>query len=277
MAATKPTSRGAVRGIAAAAAPADAKTPLPHARTRPGPVATSGGASTGDRPRGQARSAGGAMRVLVIDVGGTNVKVLATGQRQSRRIPSGPTMTAEEMVAGIKPLVADWKYDVVSIGYPGAVIGGWPLHEPKNLGGGWVGFDFRKAFGCPVKIVNDAAMQALGSYEGGRMLFLGLGTGLGSAMIVDGILEPMELAHLPYKKGRTYEEYLGRQALKSLGKKRWRRHVADIVERFKAALEADYIVLGGGNAKKVGELPPGARLGANTNAFVGGFRLWEEP
>jgi polyphosphate glucokinase len=186
-------------------------------------------------------------------------------------------MTAEEMVAGIKPLVADWKYDVVSIGYPGAVIGGWPLHEPKNLGGGWVGFDFRKAFGCPVKIVNDAAMQALGSYEGGRMLFLGLGTGLGSAMIVDGILEPMELAHLPYKKGRTYEEYLGRQALKSLGKKRWRRHVADIVERFKATLEADYIVLGGGNAKKAGELPPGARLGANTNAFVGGFRLWEEP
>jgi polyphosphate glucokinase len=216
------------------------------------------------------------MRVLVIDVGGTNVKVLATGQRQPRRIPSGPTMTAEEMVAGVKPLVADWKYDVVSIGYPGVVIGGRPLHEPRNLGGEWMAFDFRQAFGCPVKIVNDAAMQALGSYEGGRMLFLGLGTGLGSAMIVDGILEPMELAHLPYKKGRTYEEYLGRQALKRLGKKRWRRHVADVVERFKAALEADYIVLGGGNAKKVGELPPGARLGANANAFGGGFRLWEE-
>jgi polyphosphate glucokinase len=216
------------------------------------------------------------VRVLVIDVGGTNVKVLATGQRQPRRIPSGPTMTAEEMVAGIKPLVADWKYDVVSIGYPGVVIGGRPLHEPRNLGGGWVGFDFRKAFGCPVQIVNDAAMQALGSYEGGRMLFLGLGTGLGSGMIVDGLLEPMELAHLLYKKGRTYEDYLGRQGLKRLGKKRWRRHVADVVERFKVALEADYIVLGGGNAKKVGELPPGARLGANTNAFVGGFRLWEE-
>jgi polyphosphate glucokinase len=185
-------------------------------------------------------------------------------------------MTAEEMVAGVKPLVADWKYDVVSIGYPGAVIGGRPLHEPKNLGGGWVGFDFRKALGGPVKIVNDAAMQALGGYEGGRMLFLGLGTGLGSAMIVDGILEPMELAHLPYIKGRTYEDYLGRQALKRLGKKRWRRHVADVVERFKVALEADYIVLGGGNAKKVGKLPLGARLGANANAFVGGFRLWEE-
>jgi polyphosphate glucokinase len=216
------------------------------------------------------------MRVLVIDVGGTNVKVLATGQRQPRRIPSGPTMTAEEMVAGVKPLVADWKYDVVSIGYPGAVIGGRPLHEPKNLGGGWMGFDFRKAFGYPVKIVNDAAMQALGSYEGGRMLFLGLGTGLGSAMIVDGILEPMELAHLPYKKGRTYEDYVGLRGLKRLGKKRWRRHVADVVERFKVALEANYIVLGGGNAKKVGELPQGARLGANTNAFAGGFRLWEE-
>jgi hypothetical protein len=185
-------------------------------------------------------------------------------------------MTADEMVAGVTSLVTDWEYDVVSIGYPGAVIGGQPLHEPWNLGGGWMGFDFSEAFGCPVKIVNDAAMQALGSYEGGRMLFLGLGTGLGSAMIVDGFLEPMELAHLPYKKGRTYEGYLGRQALKRLGKKRWRRHVADVVERFKVALAADYIVLGGGNAKKVGEPPPGARLGANANAFVGGFRLWEE-
>jgi polyphosphate glucokinase len=216
------------------------------------------------------------MRVLVIDVGGTNVKVLATGRRQPRRFASGPTMTPEEMVAGVKPLVADWKSEVVSIGYPGAVIGGRPLHEPRNLGGGWMGFDFSKAFGCPVKIVNDAAMQALGSYEGGRMLFLGLGTGLGSAMIVDGVLEPMELAHLPYKKGRTYEDYLGRRALKRLGKKRWRRHVAEVVEQFKATLEADYIVLGGGNAKKLGELPPGARLGNNANAFVGGFRLWEK-
>jgi predicted NBD/HSP70 family sugar kinase len=215
--------------------------------------------------------------VLVVDVGGTNVKVLATGQHQPRRLPSGPAMTADGMVAGVKSLVADWEYDVVSIGYPGVVIGGQPLHEPRNLGGGWVGFNFREAFGRPVRIVNDAAMQALGSYEGGRMLFLGLGTGLGSAMIVDGLLEPMELAHLPYNKGRTYEEYLGRRALKRLGKKRWRRHVAAVVERFKVALAADYVVLGGGNAKKVGDLPPGARLGANSNAFVGGFRLWEEP
>jgi polyphosphate glucokinase len=276
MAATKPTSRGVGRGTAIAAAPADVNKPLPHARARPGQAGASGGASTVDRPRGQARSAAGVVSVLVIDVGGTTVKVLATGQHEPRRIPSGPTMTAEAMVAGVKPLVADWKYDVVSIGYPGAVIGGRPLHEPRNLGGGWMGFDFRKAFGCPVRIVNDAAMQALGSYEGGRMLFLGLGTGLGSAIVVDGILEPLELAHRLYKKGRTYEHYLGRQALKSLGKKRWRRHVAEVVEQFKATLEVDYIVLGGGNAKKVGELPPGARLGANANAFVGGFRLWEE-
>jgi polyphosphate glucokinase len=276
MASTKPTSRGAGRGTAATAVPANVNKPLPHARARPRQVETSEGASTVDRPRGLAQSAAGVVRVLVIDVGGTTVKVLATGQRQPRRIPSGPTMKAEEMVAGVKPLVADWKYDVVSIGYPGAVIGGQPLHEPMNLGGGWVGFDFSEAFGCPVKLINDAAMQALGSYEGGRMLFLGLGTGLGSAMIVDGILEPMELAHRLYKKGRTYEHYLGRQALKRLGKKRWRRHVAEVVEQFTAALKLDYVVLGGGNAKKLRELPPGVRLGANANAFVGGFRLWEE-
>jgi predicted NBD/HSP70 family sugar kinase len=167
-------------------------------------------------------------------------------------------------------------YYVVAFGYAGGLLGGQHLPAPCNLGGGWVGYDFRKAFGRPVKIVNDAAMQALGSYEGGRMLFLGLGTGLGSAMIVDGILEPMELAHLPYKKGRTYEDYVGRRGLKRLGKKRWARHVADVVERFKTALEADYIILGGGNARKLGDLPPGARLGANANAFVGGFRLWKE-
>jgi ROK family len=214
MAAIKPTSRGAGRGAEATAAPADVSKAPSRARTRPRQVRTGEGASTVDRPRELAQSAAGVVRVLVIDVGGTNVKVLVTGQRQPRRIPSGPTMTAEEMVAGVKSLVADWKYDVVSIGYPGAVIGGRALHEPRNLGGGWVRFDFRKAFGCPVKIVNDAAMQALGSYEGGRMLFLGLGTGLGSAMIVDGFLEPMELAHRLYKKGRTYEHYLRRRALK---------------------------------------------------------------
>ncbi|MFY9529037.1 MAG: ROK family protein, partial [Candidatus Acidiferrales bacterium] len=167
-----------------------------------------------------------APRVLVIDVGGTNVKVLATGQRQPRKIPSGPAMTASQMVREVKRLVRDWKYDRISIGYPGPAIHNHPLHEPHNLGGGWVGFNFRKAFGRPVKLVNDAAMQALGSYKGGCMLFLGLGTGLGSAMIADGILEPMELAHLPYKKGKTYEDYLGLRGLKRLGKKKWRRHVA---------------------------------------------------
>jgi len=216
----------------------------------------------------------GHMRVLVIDIGGTNIKVLATGRREPRRVPSGPTMTTQAMVAAVKTLAAGWKYDAVSMGYPGVVIGGRPLHEPRNLGSGWVGFDFRAALGCPVKIVNDAAMQALGSYEGGRMLFLGLGTGLGSTMIVDGAMEPMELAHLPYKKGRTYEDYLGRRGMRRLGKKRWSRHVAKVVERFQQALEADYVVLGGGNAKKLEELPPGARLGSNANAFVGGFRLW---
>ncbi len=218
-----------------------------------------------------------AKKILAIDVGGTHVKVLATSQREPRKIPSGPTMTASQMVQQVKRLVRDWKYDAVSIGYPGPVVQGHPLREPYNLGKGWVGFDFRKAFGCPVRVINDAAMQALGSYHGGRMLFLGLGTGLGSAMIVDGIIEPMELAHLPYKKGKTYEDYIGLRGLERLGKKKWRRHVADVVEQLKAAMEPDYIVLGGGNAKKLKKLPPHARLGDNRNAFLGGFRLWEKP
>jgi polyphosphate glucokinase len=214
--------------------------------------------------------------VLVIDVGGTHVKVLATGQPEEREIPSGSRMTARKMTQDVKRVTKDWEYDHVSIGYPGPVIHGRPLHEPYNLGGGWVGFNFDKAFGCPVKVINDAAMQALGSYQGGRMLFLGLGAGLGSAMIVDGILEPMELAHLPYKHGKTYEDYVGARALKRSGKKSWRRHVADIVERLKGALDAEYVVLGGGNAKVIKKLPVGARMGDNRNAFVGGFRLWEE-
>jgi polyphosphate glucokinase len=216
------------------------------------------------------------MRVLVIDVGGTHVKVLATGRKAHRQVESGPTMTAEQMVAAVKQLVLDWKYEAVSIGYPGPVVHNRPLDEPKNLGGGWVGFDFRKAFGCPVKLINDAAMQALGSYKGGRMLFLGLGTGLGSAMVVEGLLEPMELAHLPYKKGRTYEDYVGLRSLKRLGKKRWRRHVAAVVAMLQAALEPDDVVIGGGNAKKLAGLPPGCRLGDNANAFIGGFRLWQD-
>src|SRR3984893_8952651 len=215
--------------------------------------------------------------VLVIDVGGTNVKLLATGQKEPHKIPSGPSMTAGKMVSVVKDATRGWKYDRVSLGYPGPIINGHPLREPHNLGGGWVGFNFQRAFGRPVKILNDAAMQALGSYKGGRMLFLGLGTGLGSAMIVDGLLEPMEVAHLPYMKGRTYEDYLGIRGLKRLGKKKWRRRVADVVEQLKNAIEADYVVLGGGNAKLLKELPPGARLGDNSTAFTGGFRLWEEP
>jgi polyphosphate glucokinase len=214
--------------------------------------------------------------ILVIDVGGTNVKVLASGQKDPLKIPSGPNMTAKKMVKQVREATADWKYSRVSIGYPGPVIHGHPVSEPHNLGGGWVGFDFQKAFGHPVKIVNDAAMQALGIYHGGRMLFLGLGTGLGAAMIVDGILEPMELAHLPYKKGRTYEGYLGIRGLKQLGKKKWRSHVADVVEKLKTALEADYVVLGGGNSKQLKDLPAGCQLGNNATAFTGGFRLWEK-
>jgi polyphosphate glucokinase len=214
-------------------------------------------------------------RVLAVDVGGTHVKVLATGQKQPREIESGPTMTANQMVQEVKRITKDWKYDVVSIGFPGPVVHGRPLREPYNLGRGWVGFNYGKAFGRPVKVVNDAAMQALGSYQGGRMLFLGLGTGLGSAMIVDGHLEPMELAHLPYKK-RTYEDYAGLRGLKRLGRKKWLRHVFAIVDHLKDAMEADYVVLGGGNAKKLKKVPAGVRLGDNEKAFLGGFRLWGE-
>jgi len=215
-------------------------------------------------------------KILVVDVGGTHVKVRVTGQREERKIPSGSAMTATRMVRDVKRIVKDWEYDVVSIGYPGPVIHGRPMHDPFNLGGGWVGYDFGKAFGCPVKVINDAAMQALGSYKGGRMLFLGLGAGLGSAMIVDGILEPMELAHLPYKNGKTYEDYVGIRGFKRLGKKSWRRHVIDVVKRLKDALSAEYVVLGGGNSKNIKKLPPGIRLGDNRNAFVGGARLWKK-
>jgi polyphosphate glucokinase len=213
-------------------------------------------------------------KVLVIDVGGTNIKLLATGQKEARKLPSGPEMTAESMVRVVKKAAKDWNYDVVSIGYPGPVVHGRPLREPHNLAPGWVNFDFEQAFGRPVKILNDAAMQALGSYNGGRMLFLGLGTGLGSAMIVDGALEPMELAHLPYKNGKTYEDYLGIRGLKRLGTKKWQQHVRKVVGQLRDALIAEEVVLGGGNVKKLEELPPGTRLGNNANAFVGGFRVW---
>jgi polyphosphate glucokinase len=215
------------------------------------------------------------MRILVIDVGGTNIKLLATGQKEPIKIPSGTQMTATQMAHRVRNAVAGWKYDAVSIGYPGPVVHGRPVSEPRNLGGGWVGFDFRAVFGCPVKVINDAAMQALGSYKGGRMLFLGLGTGLGSAVIVDGVIEPMELAHLPYKKGRTYEDYVGEAGLKSSGKKKWRRHVLDVIALLARALQADDVVIGGGNAKLLRELPSAVRLGSNVNAFVGGYRLWK--
>jgi predicted NBD/HSP70 family sugar kinase len=215
------------------------------------------------------------MRILVIDVGGTHIKALATGQREPIKIPSGTQMTAAHMVRLVRKAAAGWKYDAVSIGYPGPVVHGRPVTEPRHLGGGWVGFDFRAAFGRPVKVINDAAMQALGSYEGGRMLFLGLGTGLGSAVIVDGKIEPMELGHLPYKKGRTYEDYVGATGLKRSGKKKWRRHVLDVIALLRPALQADDVVIGGGNAKLLRELPAAVRLGTNVNAFVGGYRLWK--
>jgi polyphosphate glucokinase len=214
------------------------------------------------------------MKVLVIDVGGAHVKILATGQVRRREFVSGPTLRPEKMVNEVLKAAQGWEYDVVSIGYPGPVLRDKPVAEPHNLGVGWVGFNFEAAFGCPVKIINDAAMQALGSYEGGKMLFLGLGTGLGSAMVVDGIVEPMELGHLPYKKG-TYEDYIGIRGLKRLEKKKWRHYVDDVVARLTAALEPDYVVLGGGNVHKLKQLPLNCRLGDNANAFSGGFRLWE--
>ena len=213
-------------------------------------------------------------KVLVVDVGGTSIKLLATGQKEARKFPSGPKMTPETMVRVAKKTAKDWDYDVVSIGYPGPVVHGRPLREPHNLAPGWVNFDFQQAFGRPVRIVNDAAMQALGSYKGGRMLFLGLGTGLGSAMIVEGSLEPMELAHLPYKNGKTYEDYVGLRGLERLGRKKWQQHVCKVVRQLRDALVAEEVVLGGGNVKKLEQLPPGTRLGTNANAFVGGFRIW---
>ena len=216
------------------------------------------------------------MNVLAIDVGGTHVKILATGQKIRREFISGPKMTPQLMVAQVKELAKDWSYDVVSIGYPGPVMRDRPVSEPWNLAKGWVGFNFAKAFKRPVKLMNDAALQALGSYKRGKMLFLGLGTGLGSTFIVDGIVEPMELAHLPYKKA-TYEDYVGIRGLEKYGKKKWRRNVEDVVNRLVAALEPDEVVLGGGNVKKLKHLPPLCRAGDNNNAFRGGFRLWQQP
>jgi polyphosphate glucokinase len=213
-------------------------------------------------------------RVLAIDIGGSHVKMRVFGRREMRQFESGPDLTPRQMVVHVHELTGDWTYDAVSIGYPGVVLHGKVVAEPHNLGPGWVGFDFRKAFGRPTHVLNDAAMQAVGSYEGGRMLFLGLGTGLGSAMIVDGVVAPMELAHLAYKKGRTYEEYVGARGLKRLGNKKWNRTVNEVVTQLSTLLEADYVVIGGGNARKLKRLPKNARLGSNDFAFLGGFRVW---
>jgi polyphosphate glucokinase len=214
------------------------------------------------------------LRVLVVDVGGTHVKIRVSNRRTSRQFESGPTLTPKQMVASVHELAGEWEYDVVSVGYPGVVIHGKIMTEPYNLGRGWVGFDFRQAFGRPTRIINDAAMQAIGSYAGGRMLFLGLGTGLGSAMIVDGVVASMELAHLPYKKGKTFEDYVGDMGRRRRGSRKWERSVQEVVTQLRAALETDYVVLGGGNSKKLKSLPDGARLGSNDFAFLGGFRMW---
>jgi polyphosphate glucokinase len=214
------------------------------------------------------------MNVLAIDIGGTNVKILATGQKIPLKFPSGPTLSPQKMVTGVRKLAANWNYDVVSMGYPGVVVRDRILTEPHNLACGWIGFNFKAAFHCPVKIINDAAMQALGSYKTGQMLFLGFGTGLGSAMVAEGTVVPMELGHLSYRNG-TYEDYVGLRGLKRLGRKKWRKHVAFGVNRLISALRLDDVVLGGGNAKKLKDVPSGCRVGDNANAFIGGFRMWE--
>ncbi|WP_425614001.1 ROK family protein [Anatilimnocola sp. NA78] len=215
------------------------------------------------------------MKILTVDVGGTNVKILLQGEAEQRRFRSGNTLTPERMVQGVKEIAKGWQYDVISIGYPGIVRRGQIASEPHNLASGWIGFDFLSAFGCPVKLLNDAAMQALGSYQGGLMLFLGLGTGLGSALIADGVVVPMELGHLSYRDGEI-EDYVGAQGFARLGQQEWQRHIEFIVQRLIDAIHPDDVVLGGGNAKKLSELPPHCRQGNNAHAFLGGFRLWEE-
>jgi polyphosphate glucokinase len=226
------------------------------------------------RPRPRKR---GKRRILTIDVGGTRVKFEVSGHTQRREFDSGRGLSAKQMVATVKRMTEDWSYDVVSIGYPGVVLRDRVVADPHNLGPGWRGFDFGKAFGCPVRVVNDAVMQALGSYRGGRMLFLGLGTGLGSAMIIDGVIAPMELAHMPYRSGRTFEDHVGARGLRRFGRKKWRKYALDVIERLTVALEPEYVVVGGGNAKKLGKkLPPHVRIRSNDSAFDGGHKLWDE-
>ena len=214
------------------------------------------------------------MRVLAVDVGGRHVKALVQGESERRRFKSGPELTPERMVEGTLEIVDGWDFDRVSVGVPAPVADGRVVREPVNLGPGWQGFDFEAAFGRPTKVVNDAAMQAIGSYEGGRMLFLGLGTGLGSTMIVDGVIVPMELGHLPFRRA-TFEEYVGRAARRRLGPKRWRALVLETVQHLSAALQPDYVILGGGLADELDDLPADVQVGANELAFVGGFRLWD--
>jgi polyphosphate glucokinase len=223
-----------------------------------------------------AKTEGAPPVVLAIDVGGSNVKVRRSSSEEIRKTPSGPTMSASGMVEAVREMTADWSFDVISMGFPGAVLFGRIAREPVNMGTGWTTMDYAAEFGKPIRIINDAAMQALGSYEGGRMLFLGFGTGLGTAMIVDGLVDTLELGHMPWRKGRTTEDFVGRRGLKSLGKARWRRAVLKLLDELYGALEPDYIVLGGGNAKLLDDIPPYCRLGANSNAFEGGFRLWME-
>ena len=215
------------------------------------------------------------MKILVVDIGGSNIKLSLSGSRRRIKIPSGPTMTPARMMAALRAETAGWRYAAVSIGFPGPVRAGRPAAEPKNLGRGWVRFDYARAFGKPVRLVNDAAMQALGTYRGGRMLFLGLGTGLGSAIVHEGTLEPLELAHLPYRQGASYEDFLGTRGLKRMGRRRWTAHVHRVVAMLRQALQADFVTLGGGNAKKLARAPRGVRLANNAHAVVGGIRLWE--
>jgi polyphosphate glucokinase len=245
---------------------------MPRRAAEPRPTARRGGAA-GSRAGAVAHAD---QRILAVDVGGTHIKVLASGARRPRKADSGPELTPQQMVSIVRKLAAEWRYEVISIGYPGVVWHGRPFAEPCNLGAGWVKFDYARAFGRPVRLLNDAAMQAIGSYAGGRMLFLGLGTGLGTALILDRVVEATELAHLPYKKGRTYEDYLGKRGLHRLGRRKWERAVHDVTERLTAAFEVEYVVIGGGNCGKLRKLPRGARLGENADAFKGAFRLWRE-
>jgi polyphosphate glucokinase len=216
------------------------------------------------------------VKILVIDIGGSHVKLLASGRRTPVKVPSGPGLTPSRMVEEVREATEGWAFDAISIGYPGPVARNRPTKEPVNLGDGWMRFNFQRAFGVPVRMINDAAMQALGSYAGRTMLFLGLGTGMGNTLVIDGVVVPMELGHLPYIAGKTYEDVIGEAGLRRLGKRKWRRHVHHIVELLMAATNADYVVLGGGNVRFMDQLPPNTRRGNNANAFRGGFRLWDD-